>query len=69
MNERDKELYKEATGKEWAYDFDPMIAEKFADLIRADQKKIDAKICADDESGRDSGGFYADLIRARGSNA
>lgn len=33
MNERIQELYKEATGKDWAYDFDPHIAEKFAELI------------------------------------
>ena len=33
MNERIKELYKEATGKDWAYDFDPQVAEKFAELI------------------------------------
>ena len=33
MNERIKELYKEATGKDWAYDFDPEVAEKFAELI------------------------------------
>ena len=36
MNERDKEIYQQATGKEWAYDFDVDTAEKFADLIRAD---------------------------------
>jgi hypothetical protein len=36
MNERDKELYQQATGKAWAYDFDIDTAEKFADLIRAD---------------------------------
>jgi hypothetical protein len=33
MNERIKELYVEATGKDWAYDFDPEVAEKFAELI------------------------------------
>jgi hypothetical protein len=33
MNERIRELYKEATGKDWAYDFDTQIAEKFAELI------------------------------------
>jgi hypothetical protein len=33
MNERIKELYKQTTGKDWAYDFDPEMAEKFAELI------------------------------------
>ena len=33
MNERIKQLYVEATGKDWAYDFDPEVAEKFAELI------------------------------------
>jgi hypothetical protein len=33
MNERIRELYVEATGKDWAYDFDPEVAEKFAELI------------------------------------
>ena len=33
MNERIKELYRETTGKDWVYDFDPDYAEKFAELI------------------------------------
>ena len=33
MNERIRELYKETTGKDWVYDFDPDYAEKFAELI------------------------------------
>ena len=33
MNERIKKLYKETTGKDWVYDFDPDYAEKFAELI------------------------------------
>jgi hypothetical protein len=45
MNERDKELYQQATGKEWAYDFDIDTAEKFADLIRADEREACAKVC------------------------
>lgn len=36
MNERIKELYKEATGKDWVYDFDPDVAEKFAKMIAQD---------------------------------
>jgi len=39
MNERDKTLYRQATQKEWAYDFDIYTAEKFADLIRADERE------------------------------
>ena len=46
MNERDKELYQQATGKEWAYDFDVDTAEKFAALIRADEREACAKMCA-----------------------
>ncbi len=33
MNEHIRKHYKEATGKDWAYDFDPQAAEKFAELI------------------------------------
>jgi len=33
MNERIKELYKQAAGKDWAYDFDPAFAEIFAELL------------------------------------
>ena len=33
MNKRIQELYKEATGKDWVYDFDPDVAEAFALLI------------------------------------
>ena len=33
MNERIRELYKQAVGKEWAYDFDQHYAEKFAELL------------------------------------
>ena len=33
MNKQIQELYKEATGKDWAYDFDIQIAERFAQLI------------------------------------
>jgi hypothetical protein len=40
MNERIKQLYVEATGKDWAYDFDPEVAEKFAELIVKECLKI-----------------------------
>jgi hypothetical protein len=33
MNKRIKELYQQVVGKDWAYDFDPQVAEKFAELI------------------------------------
>jgi hypothetical protein len=33
VNEQIKQLYIEAAGKDWAYDFDPQVAEKFAELI------------------------------------
>lgn len=33
MNQRLSELYKQATGKDWAYDFDTEKAELFASLI------------------------------------
>jgi hypothetical protein len=36
MNKRIKELYLEAIGKDWAYDFDPQVAEKFAELLIRD---------------------------------
>ena len=45
MNEADKALYQQATGKEWAYDFDPHVAEKFAELVRADEREQCAKVC------------------------
>jgi len=33
MNERIQKLYKETTGKDWVYDFNPDYAGKFAELI------------------------------------
>lgn len=33
MNQRIRELYRQSIGKDWAYDFDPEVAEKFALLI------------------------------------
>ena len=40
MNERIRELYKQAAGKDWAYDFDPAFAEIFAELIVEECVKI-----------------------------
>ena len=33
MNKRIREIYQQATGKTWIYDFDPSMAETFAELI------------------------------------
>jgi len=97
MNERDIELaHKAWVDKEHFYACGFTDLEKFAKLIRADERErikaanapeierinahlksledavkaereACAQVCKDDESGRDSGGFYADLIRARGN--
>ena len=40
MNPQIEKLYKEATGKDWAYDFDPEVAEKFAELIIRECGKV-----------------------------
>lgn len=67
MNARDKELYQQATGKEWAYDFDVDTAEKFADLIRADERE--ALIRYFDGHWRDewSEGQIIEALEARGN--
>jgi hypothetical protein len=74
MNERDKELYQQATGKEWAYDFDIDTAEKFADLIRADEREACAKVCDEHNAKRNlfaeeryAARWLACAIRARGN--
>jgi len=69
MNERDYVLAKQA-GFVLFDDYTDGLKktiELFAAAIRADERDACAKVCEDDESGRDSGGFYADLIRARGN--
>lgn len=63
MNERDAELYVLATGKYLAYDFDTFAAEKFADLIRADEREACAKVC-DDHCGW-TPRMIGETIRAR----
>ena len=40
--------------------------EVFAKLVAEHEREACAKVCAEDESGRDSGGYYAEIIRARG---
>ena len=70
MNERDAELYVLATGKYLAYDFDTFAAEKFADLIRADEREACAKVCENDwgtTAEKDAGVMFAEAIRARGN--
>ena len=32
------------------------------------EREACAKVCEEDESGRDSGGYYAEIIRARGNH-
>jgi hypothetical protein len=39
--------------------------ERFAELVRADEREACAQLCAEDASGRDSGGYYAEIIRDR----
>jgi hypothetical protein len=42
---------------------------QFAELVRADaiadEREACAQLCAEDASGRDSGGYYAEIIRDR----
>jgi hypothetical protein len=39
--------------------------ELFAALVAAEEREACAKVCAEDASGRDSGGYYAEIIRDR----
>ena len=68
MNERDKELYQQATGKAWAYDFDIDTAEKFAALIRADEREACATVCEKQDAFNPLNypEICAKAIRARG---
>jgi hypothetical protein len=57
-----KEIYKQATGKDWGYDFDPILAERFAELIVQECLSLCKDAGLDDEladrgelSGYDSG--------------
>lgn len=45
---------------------DPERLERFASLVAAAEREACAKVCEDDESGRDGNGYYAAAIRARG---
>lgn len=40
--------------------------ERFVAIAQAEQREKDAVLCSEDESGRDSGGYFADLIRNQG---
>ena len=69
MNERDKEIWSEAAkATEGAGDsWDAQIAflQKFADLIRADEREACAKVCED--APEPDGADLAKRIRARGT--
>lgn len=45
MNTSIKRLYEKTIGKEWAYDFDPDLAEKFAELIINECSNIAWQYC------------------------
>jgi len=80
MNKRDQELLEQAgVGDNWNkadwYSMSPKMIEKFADLIRADEREACAKVCeqTDEEfEGPDQWDWhskdYAKAIRARGAN-
>lgn len=65
MNKRDKELAIEAG----IYTNQSKTLQKFADLIRADEREACAKVCEDDwgtTAEKDAGMMFAAAIRARG---
>jgi len=39
--------------------------ERFASLVVTEEREACAQLCAEDASGRDSGGYYAEIIRDR----
>ena len=43
------------------------VAAALVDTIMRVEREACAKVCAEDESGRDSGGYYAEIIRERGT--
>lgn len=59
MNYKIEKIYKEATGKDFAYDFDPIIAEKFAELIVKTCASIAIDTDLEDVEGGDN-----DVLRA-----
>lgn len=65
MNKRIRELALQA-GAQGIVNRDFIDIEKFAELVRSEEREACAKVCEEDESGRDSGGYYAEIIRARG---
>ena len=45
-----------------------MLEQEWRDRLEAavkQEREACAKVCAEDESGRDSGGYYAEIIRER----
>ena len=49
MNERIEKLYDQVTGKDWAYDFDPDMAERFAELIIRECAAVAGKFVHDNK--------------------
>jgi hypothetical protein len=58
MNERIQKLYKETTGKDWVYDFDPDYAGKFAELIVRECAGV-----SENHKGMNDKYFIADAIK------
>ena len=71
MNELDKELAEQATTIEYGADrgFDRVTfdKEKFADLIRADEREACAEVCDELQQQWRPAGECADAIRERGN--
>jgi hypothetical protein len=71
MNERLKELAEQAgvifdSNPTYTYGASPKVLERFADLVRQDEREACAKLCEEqDEYGC---GQYAKAIRARGNH-
>ncbi|CAB4123553.1 hypothetical protein UFOVP48_30 [uncultured Caudovirales phage] len=71
MTERDKALLGQAgVGDNWNtadwYSMSPKMIEKFADLVRADEREACAKVCREEAPSLD-GQLCAEAIRARGN--
>ena len=63
MNERDKELALKASDSKTGW----LDRQKFADLIRADEREANAKVCDELQQQWRPAGECADAIRARGN--
>ena len=71
MNARDKEIWNDAAKATKGESWDEQVAfmQRFADLIRADEREACAKVCEDMQSGWPSDDHLACAagIRARGN--